>query len=77
MSLDYGKLAADGLQIVESALSTAPGASFVTIAITDAAALKDILAQLAANAPAIDAKDLDPNDRAAVDAQIETELAKS
>ncbi|HEY1956061.1 MAG TPA: hypothetical protein VGH28_10615 [Polyangiaceae bacterium] len=58
-------------------MNAVPGASVVTIAMQDAAALKDILAQLAANAPAIDAPALDPNDRAAVDAEISAQEAKS
>jgi 3-hydroxyisobutyrate dehydrogenase-like beta-hydroxyacid dehydrogenase len=77
MSLDLGKLASDGLTILESVIEAAPGADVVTIAVKDAAALKDILAQIAANAPAIDAPSLDPGDRAEVDAEIESQTSKS
>ena len=74
--IDLGKLASDGMTIVENAMKAAPGSSVVTMAIDDAAALKDILAQLVANAPAIDAPALDPNDRHDVDAEIAAEEAK-
>jgi hypothetical protein len=75
--IDFGKLAGDGLQILESVINATPGASVVSIAMQDAAAVRDILAQIAANAPAIDAPSLDPGDRAAVDAEIAAQESKS
>lgn len=62
------KLAEDALTILGSALSAASGASVVTIAIEDAAVIKDAFEQLVLLIPPIDAAALDPVDRADADA---------
>lgn len=73
---DPGKALQDALTILESAISAAPGASVVTIALSDAAAIKDLIAQAVLALPPIDASALDPTDREAVDADIDAQIAK-
>lgn len=72
-----GKLLQDAATILESAISAAPGASFVSIAIADAQAIKDAIAQGILAIGPVDATSLDPGDRADIDAEIDAQEAKS
>lgn len=74
--VDYKALGQDALKLLENAIKTAPSASIVTLALSEAETLKKIVAVLVSAAPAIQAPALDPNDRKEVDDEIEAMKAK-
>lgn len=65
---NLAKVANDLATIATSALTAVPGATVITVALSDAQAIKDLIEQLLLAIPPIDAPALDPTDRAAADA---------
>jgi hypothetical protein len=65
---NLNKVVSDLATIATSALTAVPGATVISVALSDAQAIKDLVEQLLLLMPPIDAPALDPSDRAAADA---------